>query len=330
MFRWHQQTCRKPDIAIVDDLLFCCSCDSAAESPSLQLYQHSDLATTSTSDSPRSLNLRWPLSVQYMTDGERNTTNEDVNLKARLQQPSVNEGEPSACSQLNGRLYPPLAQKYDMRLLRLSTLPSSGHLHAELELVDLIYCPVFEALSYTWAGETGSNAKSRFIFIGPYWDMIPITINCDLALRLLLEKGHLSIWVDSVCINQQDPHERSRQVAIMREIYSKASQVLVYLGPSANHSDDAMDALLSLSQTKVDDPELQLNSTQIFGLTNLFERRYFFRIWVIQEIAMARGITLYCGKMGVSYASFSSMRAPYHYIREVSWLLQHIKGGGLP
>ncbi|KAI1458811.1 HET-domain-containing protein [Annulohypoxylon moriforme] len=335
MLRWHREACRKPDITIVDNVLFCSSCDSAAEPSGLGFHQHSDLPV-STGDFSQSLDLRWPKSVQYSADrgadttnpkSSSNTTNGTVPPYARWRgESNISADISNAHSRLDGRFYAPLAQKYDMRLLRFSTLPSSGYLHAELDVVDLVYCPSFEALSYTWAGETGNNTTPKSIFIGPWWDMIPITVNCDLALRLLLEKGHLSIWVDSICINQQDPLERSHQVTIMREIYSKASRVLVYLGPSANYSDEAIDALHSLARSRPDEPEA-LNDTQKLGLKYLFERRYFYRIWVIQEIAMAKSITFYCGNKGISYPSSSQIRIPYRYIREVAWLLQHIEGG---
>ncbi|KAI0139128.1 HET-domain-containing protein [Hypoxylon sp. NC0597] len=338
MYRWHRRACRKPDISIVDDVVFCSSCDTIAEPPRLQLSRDPVLSA-SRDDHQQSLGLRWPLSIQYSAEGAHTTDNPQQtagSMNANIRQPDIrNSGEsytkgdtPKISPNLDGALYPPLAQKYDIRLLRLSTLPSSGHLHGELDLVDLIYCPAFEALSYTWAGETGNNTKPKSIFIGPYWDIIPITVNCDLALRLLLSKGHMSVWIDSICINQQDPRERSHQVSIMREIYSKASQAIVYLGPAANHSDDAMDALNSLSQLKVlPETNFPLSDAQRLGLEHLFERRYFFRIWVIQEIAMANGLTLYCGDKGVSWAALNAIRIPYRYIRTVPWLLQYVQGG---
>ncbi|KAI1099210.1 HET-domain-containing protein [Jackrogersella minutella] len=330
MFRWHRQTCRKPDITIVDNVLFCSSCDSISESPSHQSNISSALPTR-TSDPSQSLDLHWPLSVQYSRDGERgiNYRHHTLNQNDIIQttQAHSEQGALGGYPLFNGGCYPPLAQKYDIRLLRISPLTSSGHLHAELDLVDLIFCPSFEALSYTWAGETGNNAKPKSIFIGPFWDIIPITVNCDLALRLLASTGHLSLWVDSICINQQIPHERSHQVSIMREIYSKASRVLVYLGPAADHSDDAMEALNDFSQMKQYGHDTPLSSTQKLGLENLFKRRYFFRIWVIQEFAMAKEITLYCGNKAAFWTSSSKMRVPYHLIRGVPWLLNYIQGG---
>ncbi|KAI0382216.1 HET-domain-containing protein [Hypomontagnella monticulosa] len=336
MFRWHRRTCRKADINVIDGLVFCSSCDSTAES--LGFFEHHDSTPSkNTRNSQQSLDLRWPLSVQYSTDGCHDSCNSQSSPTAtkfsghelntrKLERLSLKDTVSDDSPRLDGKFYSPLAQKYDIRLLKLSTSPSGDHIRGELEVVDLVYSRSFEALSYTWAGETGNNLKPKNIYIGPFWDVIPITENCDSALRLLLSKGHLDVWVDSICINQQDPYERSHQVSIMREIFSKASQVLIYLGPATSCSDDAMEALNSIARLKPQDPPFKLSDTQEIGLRNLFERRYFFRIWVIQEVAMARRVTLYCGDKGVSWESFGALRIPSRYTRDVPWLLNHGQG----
>ncbi|KAI1662261.1 HET-domain-containing protein [Daldinia decipiens] len=332
MFRWHRPTCRRPDIYLVDDVLFCSSCDSAVE---LSTFQIPCLSTSSSCqrNSPESLDLRWPLSVQYSTDGERGSNGPECKVSAKYLR-TRHTGIPKSSHlwlgenrfairfRSDGNLYPSLAQKYDIRLLRLSTSFSNDYLHGDLDVADLTNTHSFEALSYCWAGETNNNDKSKSIFIGAFWDIIPITRNCDSALRLLLSKGHLNIWVDSICIDQEDPYERSHQVSIMRDIYSKASQVLVYIGPTADDSNDAMYALNMLSGAA----EPDLSSSQKLGLERLFKRRYFSRVWVIQEIIMARKVTLYCGDKSISWTSFSDLKVPYRYTHNVPWLLEYGQG----
>lgn len=44
------------------------------------------------------------------------------------------------------------------------------------------------------------------------------------------------LWVDALCINQQDPQEKTHQVQLMGKIYSLAESVLVWLGPDDKHS----------------------------------------------------------------------------------------------
>jgi len=50
----------------------------------------------------------------------------------------------------------------------------------------------------------------------------------------------VTIWVDSICINQDDEQERETQVSLMQEIYGSASLVYVWLGPGDRNSDNAM------------------------------------------------------------------------------------------
>ncbi|KAK2061504.1 HET-domain-containing protein, partial [Colletotrichum caudatum] len=58
-----------------------------------------------------------------------------------------------------------------------------------------------------------------------------ITINCANALRRLRFPGWArDVWVDAICINQEDSNERSHQVGIMQYIYATAIRVVVYLG----------------------------------------------------------------------------------------------------
>jgi hypothetical protein len=51
-----------------------------------------------------------------------------------------------------------------------------------------------------------------------------------LGNKLMMQSGFL--WIDAICINQSDNEEKSQQVRLMGEIYSKAEVVRVWLGPS--------------------------------------------------------------------------------------------------
>ncbi|KAK6956678.1 hypothetical protein Daesc_001957 [Daldinia eschscholtzii] len=63
-----------------------------------------------------------------------------------------------------------------------------------------------------------------------------ITINLDTALRhLRREDIDIVLWVDALCINQADLDERETQVQIMRQIYSRAVNVIVFLGDGKTH-----------------------------------------------------------------------------------------------
>ncbi|KAF2728802.1 heterokaryon incompatibility, partial [Polyplosphaeria fusca] len=135
--------------------------------------------------------------------------------------------------------------------------------------------PIFEALSYTWADSTGNADICMPVYMGPYWQSLPVTRNCWQALRRLRTHGDRLLWVDAICINQQDVLERGHQVPLMRQIYTEASRVVAYLGEKGE-----------------DDPKLNLlrTSRRDFDAENrklLMNKPYFHRLWIIQELKLA-------------------------------------------
>ena len=74
----------------------------------------------------------------------------------------------------------------------------------------------------------------------------PIIKNLELALHHLRRSDvSIMLWVDQICINQDDLQEKSQQVALMGTIYQRAWSTLVWLGEEADNSDDAIDTLLN-------------------------------------------------------------------------------------
>ncbi|KAH7250040.1 heterokaryon incompatibility protein-domain-containing protein [Fusarium redolens] len=87
--------------------------------------------------------------------------------------------------------------------------------------------PNYVALSYTW----GNCRTPRTITINGVTQWI--TTNLDLALRTLRaeqQQKPVTIWVDALCIDQNDDMERSRQVSLMHQIFQQAAYVHAYVG----------------------------------------------------------------------------------------------------
>lgn len=83
----------------------------------------------------------------------------------------------------------------------------------------------YHALSYTW----GSPVVDRAIRIDDQTFMI--TENCFIALKRLRQPSDtLTVWIDSICINQKHLAERNSQVALMGEIYVKSHSVVIWIG----------------------------------------------------------------------------------------------------
>ena len=190
-----------------------------------------------------------------------------------------------------------LKEPDNIRLLRISPGSREAALHGTLRVVGLQSRPDYEALSYTWADDHGDSSLSRRIYIGPFWDIIHITANCESALKCLRTAATpRTFWVDSICIDQDSDRERSHQVGMMSRIYSYASRVTAYLGPRTGSSDTAMDVFrrgdrLLFSGAK---DAFELSESESTDLKDFFNRRYFSRLWIVQEISLAKALVFRC------------------------------------
>jgi hypothetical protein len=99
--------------------------------------------------------------------------------------------------------------------------------------------PSYDALSYVW----GSQPFSETILCNGKPLNITPTLSDTLRQLFHFDEGSFfitPIWIDAICLNQQDPAELEIHVPLMCDIYSKASLVLVYLGNAQDDSDLAM------------------------------------------------------------------------------------------
>ncbi|KAK6813559.1 hypothetical protein RU639_011303 [Aspergillus parasiticus] len=145
------------------------------------------------------------------------------------------------------------------------------------------YLP-YEALSYVW----GSESTPRCIFL----DGTTLSITDNLYAALLHLRDHQLariLWVDAVCINQQDEQEKGYQIQLMPTIYSQASHVIVWLGRAADHSDRALDDIRLAAEESTAPWGKEAYSTTILML---LQRPWFRRIWILQEISAARSILI--------------------------------------
>lgn len=127
-----------------------------------------------------------------------------------------------------------------IRLLHSIARIGDPDLTYEFIVCSLSDAPTYDAISYTW----GENINSRFVRVNG----VPVTItaNCHEALRQARLFGSHFTWIDSVCINQQHPQEKSAQVAIMWDIYHSASRVLVCIGVPDEASEGVCAALFDI------------------------------------------------------------------------------------
>ncbi|KAK6193662.1 hypothetical protein LQW54_012245 [Pestalotiopsis sp. IQ-011] len=97
------------------------------------------------------------------------------------------------------------------------------------------------------------------------------------------------VWIDAVCINQDDIGERGHQVGLMPQIYSGAKTVLMYIGEISLYPPTVQ----RMAVQSVLDVELPIPPP---CWTEMLSSRYFTRLWVLQEVALARKAILMCGE----------------------------------
>ena len=133
----------------------------------------------------------------------------------------------------------PLQPGPRFRLLTLHPADSrDAPLHCTLEEKPLDGTCEYDALSYAWDAQL---PERDMICDG---SVLRITVNCEAALRGLRGRTtEHTLWIDSVCINQAVDEERSHQVSLMKNIYSQARTVIVWLGEGNEMSDLALEYL---------------------------------------------------------------------------------------
>jgi hypothetical protein len=120
------------------------------------------------------------------------------------------------------------------------------------------------------------------------------------------------LWIDAICINQSDLDERSKQVAIMGQIYSKASEVRAWLGAGSKENLLAMQYIDEIDWKVVSGQSREKASPsiadeQLEPIQKLLETEYWSRLWIMQEFVLASSVTLYCGPKTIPGATFDQM-----------------------
>jgi hypothetical protein len=115
-----------------------------------------------------------------------------------------------------------------------------------------------------------------------------VTVNLHTALlRLRNHAMQRVLWIDAICINQDDQEEKEHQIKAMADIYGNANRVVVWLGEAADDSDKALE-VIRLAGDKTStflSQEKQVEKTETEGpLLALLQRPWFQRIWVSTQL----------------------------------------------
>jgi Heterokaryon incompatibility protein (HET) len=134
----------------------------------------------------------------------------------------------------------------------------------------------YEALSYCW----GSDDKPKSIVIDDH--VLPVTESLYTVLKRLRDcKIPRAIWIDAICIDQEDENEKEHQIRFMAAIYAKASRVIVWLGEARVDDDRALDLIRAASERSAKPSGREPLEKAV---SKLLERHWFYRIWVRNQL----------------------------------------------
>jgi hypothetical protein len=200
-------------------------------------------------------------------------------------------------------VYRTLSGESEIRLVVL--LPSADFeaaIECRLEYAVLDRCKPYEALSYVW----GEPHFTESITLDSQNFMI--TPRLATALRYLrLPAEERTLWIDAICINQQNLGERHEQVGYMRSIYSSCSSDILWLGPENEAHSQGMEAIRKLAvlvseserihgSWPLSDRSLQSeNETRDVIEKLLYHDCVWKRVWIMQEISCSPKVILNSG-----------------------------------
>lgn len=221
--------------------------------------------------------------------------------------------------------YRPLSRPQgQIRLFRLAKTTHEGQIKGSFVYSDIKSCPKYTALSYAW----GEPTKTRKITVDGRDDFeIGENLWWFLHCRSLTMKKPRLFWIDAICIDQDNVRERNHQVGLMKQIYSMASSVYIWLGCESENSRLAMDFLANEStkplKQQVDDFRPIWGRQEGKAIRDLFQRPYWRRMWIIQEIIHANRLTVWCGSQRVDWPVLDRLYLTIKAIEEENRLAHH-------
>ncbi|PKS12513.1 hypothetical protein jhhlp_000720 [Lomentospora prolificans] len=177
----------------------------------------------------------------------------------------------------------------------------------ELELLEFAIssAPPYCALSYTWGPSSAAmeEGDTKCVYIAQQAHKVSLSL-FEALVHLRRTLGDTYFWIDALCINQEDVIERRIQVQIMDMVYRTATQVVIWLGPSNEYSEEVIQLVRKVAH--LDQSIIQQFGSHLHAsclcmhdlphpeakiwqrYLELYELRWFHRYWVIQEIVLAK------------------------------------------
>lgn len=212
---------------------------------------------------------------------------------------------------VNTPVYEELKDAQDFRLLQVSNDSVTKALSIRLRTISLDDKLEYRAVSYVWGPQEPSipvSCASTVFKVGP---------NLASLLQQLVSEGCQEwMFIDRLCISQEDVAERNQQVALMGRIYSTAKLVTVWLGESNSTYKLAFETFENMRdelKRRIDQDEkskikfgsgdgerfvwpIHYSDPGAAAIRQLLKADWFSRVWTFQELVLARFVRLKCGE----------------------------------
>lgn len=166
----------------------------------------------------------------------------------------------------------------------------------------------FDAIPYIWGA---SEATTILICNDVPISVTPLVFEMLVHMRLYRPYPDRPLWIDVICIDQQNKEEKAIQIPLMHKVYSQAATVIVWLGTSSldtiefvSHASEILSELEFRQSTSDpnEDPNqrglnhLPLDSAIVQGMFQILDAPWFGRLWTFQEAALAAEAVIMCGE----------------------------------
>ncbi|KAH8766195.1 heterokaryon incompatibility protein-domain-containing protein, partial [Diaporthe sp. PMI_573] len=287
--RWHKPSCKTPQVAVDGNVPACQTCGSSAETLLQRATKDPAPSYSGIKLPPEApigqMNLWWPPCVPYT--GTRNG--------APRAQPGASSRDaasvaPQELDSSLSEMYRSTLGKDRFRLLYLSGARTIGSpIHGDLVEYQRENCPEYETTSYSWGGEDGDATPCKPTYFGDFWDVLFLTRNCWSLLQYLRPRtGTRAVWVDAICINQNNVEERGAQVFHMPQIYRNCMRVVIYPGDHlVRVEEDKFRQRIRHDEIMKDGHVDPVEDSRLDIWGSVLQSRYISRVWIIQELILA-------------------------------------------
>lgn len=203
--------------------------------------------------------------------------------------------------------YPPLNNPdSNIRLLYIHPAHDVREITASLRSVSFLEHPQYRALSYTW----GDSRRLKPVTVNG--KRMDITENLWKALFNIRDSKRVQVlWVDAICIDQSNNDEKSIQIPLMSFIYSRAREVIVWLG---DHKPPRWVEQGDISQWQGNWAVRKANDywpVTKYWLYLLTQEEYWKRCWIVQEIGIASKIMVHSGRHAIPWQELITLMELY-------------------